>query len=282
MRGWIGQILIGLCITTLSINAGHARELVASTQPLFLIAQAVTQGIEQPKLLIPAQQDGHHIQIRPEDRRLTQHADLIVWVGAEYEAALDQLLTAKPNAVALSHFSHIQRLPLRDLNGQPRPNSLDPHLWLSPYNAIFTAHLIANIRAQQYPKDAAAYQKNAAAFTEQLIKNASNTPKNPQAYWAYHDAYQYIEKYAAVRFIGALTTDPELPPTAQQLQRFQKNRTHSTPCLLAESHAPSALIQRLMPVKHVTIDETMRNSQNFIQGWTELRDQIHQCTEQPR
>ena len=136
---------ISFCLIIMTTSVAQARLLVASTQPLYLIAQAVSAGIEQPMLLIPAQQDGHHVQIKPEDRRRVQHADLVLWVGTEYEAGLSSLLSSKPNAIALTSLPTLQRLPLRNLDGQPRPNTLDPHVWLAPYNAIFTAHLIAHI-----------------------------------------------------------------------------------------------------------------------------------------
>jgi len=277
MRLHIWHITFGLCFVLFG-TTGHARLLVTSTQPLYLIAQAVTQGVEQPTLLIPANQDGHHIQIRPEDRKTLQQADLVIWVGAEYEAALVQLLRDHPNAVALSAPAHrIQRLVARELDGQPRPNTLDPHLWLSPYNAVFTAHLIANLRAAQYPEHAVRYRQNAQAFTERLVKAVGTVPPHGKPYWAYHDAYQYIERYAGVRLAAALTADPELPPTAKQIQWLRQHRPSTTPCILTEGHAPRALIQRLMPVNHVLIDETMRDAKDFISGWTTLRDRIQLC-----
>jgi len=278
------RMLIGLCLTLLCAAQGsavQARSLVASTQPLYLIAQAVTQGIEQPHLLIPANQDGHHLQIKPQDRQRLQQADFVLWIGASYEAALDQTLADAPNAVALSQLNGIQRLPLRDLNAQPRSNTLDPHLWLAPYNAIFTAHLIADIRGKQYPKDALKYQANAQRFSQKLLQISTKRYAKTQPYWAYHDAYQYLEHSAGLRLAAALTADPELPPTAQQLQHLRHNRPSLRPCIFTEAHAPTALIQKLTPVQQVMIDETMRDAKDFVSGWQQLRDQMRQCVDAP-
>lgn len=275
----ISQFWIGCCLVILTTSATQARLLVASTQPLYLIAQAVTQGIEQPQLLIPAQQDGHHVQIKPEDRRSVQHADLVLWVGVEYEAGLSSLLSSQPNAVALTTLATIQRRPLRDLDGKPRPNTLDPHIWLAPYNAIFTAHLIAHIRAVQYPQDAAKYQRNAAIFTAKMQQAMPRTALNIRPYWAYHDAYQYLEQPLGLQLAAALTPDPELPPTARRLQQLMQQRPSAAPCMFIEAHVPQAIIQRLMPVKLVMIDETMRDATDFVTGWQQLRDQMRQCVD---
>lgn len=276
-QGWIGLVLLMLIAAPV-----HARLLVASTQPLYLIAQAVTDGVEQPQLLIPANQDGHHLQIKPQDRRLLQQADLVVWIGAAYEAALEQALAGRPNAVAISQLSGIHRLPLRDVQAQARPNTLDPHLWLSPYNAVFTAHLLANIRGQQYPKDAAKYQANAQRFSQRLLQVSTKRYTKTRPYWAYHDAYQYLEHSAGLRLAAALTADPELPPTAQQLQHLRHNRPKLRPCIFTEAHAPTALIQKLMPVQQIMLDETMRDATDFISGWQQLRDQMQNCVQASR
>lgn len=275
------QLGVWLCFILITTPA-HARLLVASTQPLYLIAQAVTQDIEQPHLLIPASQDGHHLQIKPQDRRILQQSDFILWVGPEYEAALSSMLTQQSNAIALTSLASIQRLPLRNLDGQPRPNTLDPHLWLAPYNAIFTAHLIAQIRGQQYPQDAIRYQANARSFSQKLLKISAKRPPNVRPYWAYHDAYQYLEHSAGLHMTAALTSDPELAPTAKRLQQLRQNRPQPTPCIFTEAHASAALIQRLMPVKQVMIDETMRDAQDFVSGWQQLRHQMRQCVDAPR
>lgn len=275
----ISQFWISCCLVIITTSMTQARLLVASTQPLYLIAQAVSAGIEQPMLLIPAQQDGHHVQIKPEDRRRVQHADLVLWVGTEYEAGLSSLLSSKPNAIALTSLPTLQRLPLRNLDGQPRPNTLDPHVWLAPYNAIFTAHLIAHIRAVQYPQDAAKYQRNAAIFTTKMQQAVPRTVLNIQPYWAYHDAYQYLEQPLGLRLAAALTPDPELPPTARRLQQLMQQRPSAAPCMFIEAHAPQAIIQRLMPVKLVMIDETMRDAKDFVTGWQQLRDQMRECVD---
>jgi len=51
-------VALALCSCTLS----WSNDLVVSTQPIYLISKAVTQGIEQPKLLL-ANQSGHDITL---------------------------------------------------------------------------------------------------------------------------------------------------------------------------------------------------------------------------
>ena len=68
-------------------------------------------------------------------------------------------------------------------------------------------------------------------------------------------------------------------PTARRLQQLMQQRPSAAPCMFIEAHAPQAIIQRLMPVKLVMIDETMRDAKDFVTGWQQLRDQMRECVD---
>ncbi|WP_076879047.1 metal ABC transporter solute-binding protein, Zn/Mn family [Alkanindiges hydrocarboniclasticus] len=258
--------------------------MVVTTHPLYLIAQAVTQGIEKPVLLLPPNQSGHDVQLRPADRQRLKQANFVLWFGAQYEAPLASVLKGQPNAMALFDLKAFKRLPLRDAQGKIFANSLDPHLWLEPANAVGIAHAIAAVRARQFPQYASRYQHNAQAFGQRLMAQA-NQYRSPVArpYWAYHDAYQYLERSLNLNFKGSLTVEHDLPPTIRQLAWLQqqrpqlKNGTIYPMCLLAEGHADPATLKRLHPVKVQTIDEIMSGEQDFVVGWQKLAQDIAVC-----
>jgi zinc transport system substrate-binding protein len=282
----------------LSINFSHAASrapstqdtvsdvsgMVVSTHPLYLIAQAVTQGIEKPTLLLPPNQSGHDIQLRPADRQRLKQANFVLWFGPQYESPLAPILKGKSNAIALFDLKAFKRLPLRDPQGKAFASSLDPHLWLEPANAVGIAHAIAAVRARQFPQYASRYQHNAQAFGQRLMAQANqyHSPVS-RPYWAYHDAYQYLERSLNLQFKGSLTVEHDLPPTIRQLawlqqQRpLQKNGTVYPMCLLAEGHADPATLKRLQPVNVQTIDEIMSGEQDFVAGWQKLAQDIAAC-----
>lgn len=288
--GWVvGHVMGGyqtqvrkLCLAAvllLSAQAVEAGILVATTHPLYLIAQAVTQGIEQPVALLPAASSGHDITLKPSDRLLLKNADFVVWFGRDYEASLTNLLEHQRNTIALFDLKAFTRLPLRDLRGQAIKGSLDPHIWLDPANAVGIAYAIATVRAVQYPRLAPQYLHNAESFSQRLLAVAARERANPaRVYWAYHDAYQYLEPTVNLRFAGALTSDPELPPSAGQLIWLGQNRPHpDTVCLFAERPLSPALIGKLSPVQYYPIDEVMTEATDFVQGWQALVRHLKNC-----
>lgn len=261
------------------LSQAQAGTLVASTHPLYLIAKAVTAGVETPVLLLPPASSGHDINLRPSDRVLLKQSDFVVWFGRDYEAPLYDFLANQPNAIALFDVNLFRRLPLRDLKGRAISQSLDPHMWLDPDNAIKIADYIALVRGRQFPAHAAQYQKNAQRFATQLQRVvAAEKSQNPRSYWAYHDAYHYLESALDLKFSGALTVDPELPPTIGQLIWLNQNRPHKdTMCLFAERQLTPALIAKLRPVQYYPIDEVMANATDFVQGWQFLAHQLEEC-----
>lgn len=299
MRFFVIALLVS-CATLLSVPhsqaASHAPAkqptattvsgMVVSTHPLYLIAQAVTQGIETPVLLLPPNQSGHDVQLHPADRQRLKQANFVLWFGAQYEAPLAAVLKDQPNAIALFDLKAFKRLPLRDVQGQPFANSLDPHLWLEPANAVGIAYAIAAVRARQFPQYASRYQHNAQAFGQRLMAQANRYHSAlARPYWAYHDAYHYLERSLNLTFKGSLTVEHDLPPTIRQLAWLQqqrpqqKNGTIKKPmCLLAEGHADPATLKRLQPIQVQTIDEIMSGQQDFVVGWQALAQDIVACT----
>ena len=272
-------LLVVISSVMLCFSSAQAGTLVASTHPLYLIAKAVTAGVEQPVLLLPPASSGHDVNLRPSDRLLLKQSDFVVWFGRDYEAPLYDLLAHQRNAIALFDLKAFHRLPLRDMKGQAIPKSLDPHIWLDPNNAIGIAYAIAAVRAQQFPKHAVQYQQNARRFGEQLRTVVqTEKPDSTRSYWAYHDAYQYLENALNLKFAGALTADAHLPPSIGQLVWLKQHRPHAnTVCLFAERQPNTALLTKLQPIDYYPIDEVMAQSTDFIQGWQALAQRLKQC-----
>jgi zinc transport system substrate-binding protein len=271
--------VVVMTVVLTCLSQAQAGILVASTHPLFLIAKAVTAGVETPVLLLPPASSGHDINLRPSDRLLLKQSDFVIWFGRDYEAPLYDLLAHQQNAIALFDLKIFRSLPLRDLKGQAIPYSRDPHLWLDPENAIKIADYIALVRGRQFPAHAAQYQHNAQRFAEQLRAVVSaQKSKTPRFYWAYHDAYHYLESALNFKFAGALTSDPDLPPSIGQLLWLNQNRPHQdSMCLFAERQPTAALIAKLGLIHYYPIDEVMASSTNFVQGWQFLAQRLEEC-----
>lgn len=270
--------LFSFCLLALCSTVSMAQALVVSTHPIYLIAQKVTQNIETPTLLL-ADQTGHDVSLTPAHRKIIQDADLIIWLGKAHEAPLERVLHQNPKAIALLDAGIIKTLPQRSERGLALKNTVDSHVWLDPNNAVRIAFFIAALRSQQMPEHRDAYWNNARAFAQSLYKSSSQfqTQTAAQPYWAYHDAYQYLERALNLKFAGSLTNDPHIAPTVAQIKYLNDHRPNPKMCLLAEGHASKNQYMKLNPIVFQKVDESMRGADDFVQAWQQLAKQTKAC-----
>ena len=203
----------------------------------------------------------------------------MIWLGKAHEAPLERVLHQNPKAIALLDAGIIKTLPQRSERGLALKNTVDSHVWLDPNNAVRIAFFIAALRSQQMPEHRDAYWSNARAFAQSLYKSASQfqTQTAAQPYWAYHDAYQYLERALNLKFAGSLTNDPHIAPTVAQIKYLNDHRPNPKMCLLAEGHASKNQYMKLNPIVFQKVDESMRGADDFVQAWQQLAKQTKAC-----
>ena len=266
------------CALALLSTLSWSQSLVVSTHPIYLIAKKITQGVEQPTLLL-ANQTGHDVSLTPAHRKTIQDAGLVIWLGQAHEAPLAKVLEESNKSIAILDSSIINPLPMRNPRGEALKNTVDTHVWLDPNNAVRIGFFIAALRSQQMPQYRETYWKNARAFAQNMLTTAQryNSTSKPRPYWSYHDAYQYLERPLNLKFMGALTDDPHVSPTVAQIKYLQDTRVQTKMCLLAEGHANANQYRKLNPVVFQHVDESMSGAGDFIQGWQQLADQTNKC-----
>ena len=275
---------IAFCLTLFFVASSWAQgPLVVSTHPIYLIAKRITQGVEEPKLLLE-NQTGHDVQLTPSHRKLIQDASLVIWLGKAHEAPLDSVLSKNKHAIALLNAGIVQTLPLRNNRGAALKDTIDTHVWLEPNNAVAIGFFIAALRSQQHPEHKAAYWNNAKKFAQAMLQASQQfkTTATPKAYWSYHDAYQYLERPLNLKFAGALTEDPHVAATISQIKYLNDNRPNSQMCLLAESNASPSQYRSLGNVVFQAVDESFNQQHDFVQAWRKLAKESHFCVEKAR
>lgn len=274
---------LGLAFLGISVQALAAGGISVSNYPLYLLSEAVTKGTDtQVTQLLDPGDVGHHGSLSPSDKRVIQESRFVIWFGAALEQNLKNTLEKSPNAIALFDFkqSTFKRLPLRDVFGKPIKNSFDPHIWLDPNNAKAIVRALASIHSQADPKNEKIYQDNAKKFAIRLDQAVAEvqkqTPKSP-SYWAYHDAYQYLEATTKIKLAGTLTPDHHLPPKASQFKWLNAHRPNAQMCVVMQGEASAGMKSKLAPIATTLQQEDMSQTKDFVAGWKEMASQIYQC-----
>lgn len=280
LQRWFITGIVALGLFTVSAQAATVS---VSNYPLFLLSQAVTEGSPPAKQLLQAGEVGHHGSISPGDIKAIQDSKFVVWFGEPLENNLAASLNTAPNAIALFEFDAFNRHPLRDVQGKPIPGTLDPHIWLDPENAKAITRALAVIHSHANPQYKALYHANAQKFAQRMDRGVASFVKQAkgkqqtQPYWAYHDAYQYIESSTNLKLVGSLSTDHHLAPRASQIRWLNEKRPAKQMCLVSPSQPAKGLLAKLQPVKTTVQPEDMSNSKDFVSGWQTMAQQIYQC-----
>jgi zinc transport system substrate-binding protein len=242
------QLFLG-CVLFLAVHssAQAAVHVVSTIRPLAMIAKAVVGDNATVDVLIEAQDDAHHYTLSPSDRLAIERADLLLWVGPEFEVYLTTMMQR------LDEASLITAMTLPDMTLHPLDaQTIDPHIWLDPHNARVIAEALVAAISQQDPANSDYYASNLQDFIAELeqaertiVQDLAGMPETAIA--VYHNAYQYLEQRFGLTHAIALVDNPEVAPGIQQVLRVQNSIRDIQPaCVLLDPEHSPALVETLM------------------------------------
>ncbi|MGL5949484.1 MAG: zinc ABC transporter substrate-binding protein ZnuA [Aeromonas sp.] len=251
-------------------SAAHALEVLTSIKPIGLIAAAITDGVSEPQVLLPAGASPHDFALRPSDVRRVQQADLVVWIGEDLERFLAKPLALHPQVLTLlqeptlplryypqaesaaHHSEHGEAHAHTAHDGAHKEHahaSVDPHLWLGPQQAIAIAKIMSTRLSTLDTANAPRYQANLARFANQVQAQADALAPHMQAvqrsgYMVFHAAYGYWEDHFGMQAKDHFTLSPERRPGAKTLSEIAaKLAAHKAKCIFAEPQFSPAVIR---------------------------------------
>jgi zinc transport system substrate-binding protein len=229
----------------------------------------------QPALLLRGGESPHSFSLRPSAARLLSNADILFWIGPELERPLARLLpslgphrnVAMLQIADLSVLGNRQLAPSQQANGDPHGHAshdadVDPHVWLSPVNAVVMVDEIVRQLSELDPQRSAHYQANGTRLNRSLLaldtELADRLAGVRGNYAVFHDAYQYLEHRYGLRAVAAVTTHAERRPGAARLSALRKILVdRDVRCLFSEPEFSPRLVGLLredLPLRHAVLD----------------------------
>lgn len=257
-----------------ALQADTGPKVVASIPPLYSLVCSVMGEIAKPTLLLHAGASPHHYALKPSEAKLIYDADLIFWAGPDLETFLIKILDnakqikSSARSIPLVESPGLLLLPIRtsaafephvhegheghDHTHHTNHDHPDMHFWLDPLNAKILVNYIASELSKADPTHAKEYQHNAQItqvtldkLNENLKKQLKSAKKIP--FIVFHDAYQYFEHRYGLQGVGAISLNPEIPPSAKRVKQIQDliHNTHAA-CVFSEPQFQSKIIQTIL------------------------------------
>jgi zinc transport system substrate-binding protein len=233
--------------------------VVASVLPVQSLVASVMDGVGTPGLIVHGAASPHAYALRPSDARLLNAAQVVFWIGPEYESFLIKpvaALAGKARVVALLRAPDVQTLPARQGGSwstpaaprNPKSGDIDPHVFLDPLNAIAMVEVIAATLGEADPAHRDRYRTNAEREIAQLKAldlelQARLAPVRSAPFLVFHDGYQYLEKRYGLNAVGSLVVSPERAPGARRMNEIRRKiETLRAACIFAEPQFDSGLV----------------------------------------
>ena len=248
--------------------------IVASIKPVHALVAGVMGDLGTPHLLLAAPTSAHHFTLKPSQARALQNADIVFWIGPGMEQPLTKALAtlaADAQSVALDDSAGLVLFDFDDDGHDDRGtkdkydghddhdghdghddhgtkdkhnghggHGINPHIWLDPFNAQIMLGVIADHLGKADPVNARAYQANADAmrqtFAQLQIDIARQlAPFAESEFLVLHDAHIYFERRFGMRAHAAITTEPDMMPTAAKIKKLRRDlESHPMDCIFGE------------------------------------------------
>jgi ABC-type Zn uptake system ZnuABC Zn-binding protein ZnuA len=260
MKRWF--VIVLALVALLPATAGGAKkiQIVATIPDLADMARQVGGDLVEVRSLATGVEDIHAVPMRPTFALLLNRADLVLLMGLEAEHAfLPALLEASRNSKILrdgpgyidcSVYVSPLEVPTRidRALGDQHPMG-NPHINLDPVLGKAMVRAIADGLSRSYPEEAAAFRRNAAAYTAKLdeaierwVREAA--PLKGKKLVSYHpDMIYFAERFGMIPF-GTIEPRPGIDPTpthvADLLDRMKRNHVD---LVVRERHYPAGLAE---------------------------------------
>lgn len=217
-------------------------KVVTSFYPLYIMTLNITSGIKGVQVdNMAGQQAGclHDYQLQSKDMKNIEQADVFVINGAGMESFMEKVTSQLPRLRVVNSSDGITLL--RDDSGEP-----NPHIWVSITNYIQQVENIVKGLAAADPQNAAAYWKNAQAYTAKLSvlrdkmhQELSNITHRDII--TFHEAFPYFAEEYNLNIVRVVNREPDSQPSARELaETIRMIRSTGVKAVFAEPQYPQS------------------------------------------
>jgi zinc transport system substrate-binding protein len=199
------------CDGTSEATSSGGPRVIAAFYPLAFVAREVVGDSASVTNLSPPGVEPHDLELSPDQVRALAEADLVVYLGAGFQPAVEDIVGDLD-----------QSAPLDVLEDQETLLADDPHVWLDPLRLGEIAESVAARLAEVDPDQAETYEDNVVTLNEDLegldeeyadaLKDCERTELVVS-----HEAFGYLTNRYGLEQVGVSGVDPESEPSPGRL-----------------------------------------------------------------
>ena len=272
---------------------------VLATTPMLgeFVKKVAGENIEV-QVLMPYAVDPHHFEPSPQDVKKINEADLVFYVGLQYEtAALRKLLEnsvesgqvlieigSKVNPIEFGNDDHDDHDKHDDHDDKDKHDDhdhgvFDPHFWFDPNRVALAVGVIKNELINIDPENKNDYESSANNYLDklkaldgQIATLIETIPSDKRKIITTHESLGYLEnRYGVevlVTVIPSVTTEDGVTPK-QLVKVIEEIKEHEIKVLFLESESPAKSAEIIAAETNIKLVsglwvETLKINQSYI------------------
>lgn len=257
-------------------------QVLSSVKPVQLMVEAVAGDTIDSQLLLSAQVSPHDFALRFSDLRRIKRADLVVWLGPQFEQYLAKPLQQRAGEKTVSLLTGVG----------PDTHRQDPHIWLDPLAVLASAKQIANALITSDPANADSYRRRLAAFQAQLqqlhqrIATRFSQLAGSGVITTHAGLQRFLQRYGLEQ-VGSIYSGAEELLSLKRIERLrryvERGETH---CVMLEPQYAHGKIRELfkgLEINTVEVDVLGTRVDSYEALLTAVSDAVYRClTPEPR
>ena len=246
------MLLLVIAVITTHFGCGQVAEsvdIVTTTAPLFTFTTALCAGTDLSVDCLITENVSclHDYTLQTSQMRAIEDSELVVISGAGLEEAFADILNMHKNLVDTSESIQLLCQETEHDHEAHQENAghhhaEDPHIWLSPQNAVIIVNNISVALASKYPQWEATFEENRTALlgrldalsayaTEQLAELTT------REIITFHDGFGYMAESFDLKILHAIEEESGREASAQELIHLCELVTeHHLPCIFIEKN----------------------------------------------
>lgn len=245
--------LLFLLLTLAGCGASEPHgQIAATTLPVYSFTQALCQdtGLTVERLISEPVSCLHDYALNVDQVRNAEAAEVIVISGAGLEDFMADILREKPTIDASSGIPLLCGEDDHDHEDhgshEGHSHEEDPHIWLSPENAMVMAQNICDGLCARYPQHTDIFSRNLTGLLEQLSTlqtygRQALANLNCREIITFHDGFAYFADAFGITILSAVEEESGSEASAKELiQLIELVREHRLPAIFTETNSSAS------------------------------------------
>lgn len=231
---------------------GEKLKVTVTTTFLQDMTEQLAGNYTEIALVIPAGEDPHSYEAKPEDQKKFQEADIVLYHGLHFEGHMTELLEALKAHPVTASFAGDDILAADSSMGLAE-NAADPHFWFDVKLYEKACAEAAKALMEKLPEhekeiqeNLAAYQAKLEALDSEIRMTLSEIPAERRILVTPHDAFHYFSRRYGIEVKApqGVSTDAELS-TNDMAETADFIVAHKIKAIFAESTTDPARMEKL-------------------------------------